>query len=150
MKMNKSLLDTDTLSEILKGKNASVIQKANDYLTHFEQYTISIITVIEIIKGFHKVEREEHIERFLSTISTVEILTLNLKGAELTGRIYADLEKTGKPIGCADPIIAAIALENDLVLTTGNWRHYQRIQALGYPLKLDNWKKDSVSHHQLS
>jgi len=49
------------------------------------------------------------------------------------------LEK--KPIGCADPIIAAIALENNLVLTTGNLRHYQRIEALGYSLKLDNWKQ---------
>jgi len=39
-------------------------------------------------------------------------------------------------------MIAAIALENDLVLTTGNLRHYQRIQALGYPLKLDNWKNE--------
>ncbi|HIE00449.1 MAG TPA: type II toxin-antitoxin system VapC family toxin [Thiotrichaceae bacterium] len=139
--MNKSLLDTDTLSEILKGKNAKVRQKADNYLAHFEQYTISIMTITEIIKGFHKVQREEHIERFLSTISTVEILTLNLESAELAGRIYADLEKTGKPIGCADPIIAAIALENDLVLTTGNLRHYQRIQALSYPLKLDNWKQ---------
>ena len=99
------------------------------------------MTVIEIIKGFHKAQCEEHIKRFLSTISTAEILTLNMENAELAGRIYADLEKTGKPIECADPIIAAIALENNLVLTTGNWRHYQRIQALGYPLRLDNWKQ---------
>lgn len=140
MKMNKSLLDTDTLSEIFKEKNAKVKQKANDYLAQFDQYTISIITVMEVIKGFHKVQREEHIQRFLSTISTAEILTLNMKNAELAGRIYADLEKTGKPIGCADPMIGAIALENDLVLTTGNLQHYEYIQDLGYPLKLDNWK----------
>jgi tRNA(fMet)-specific endonuclease VapC len=139
--MNKSLLDTDTLSEIIKGKNAKVRQKADDYLAKFDQYTISIITVIEVIKGFHKAQREEHIALFLSTISTAEILTLNMENAELAGRIYADLEKSGKPIGCADPIIAAIALENNLVLTTGNLRHYQRIQTLGYPLKLDNWKQ---------
>ncbi|EDN70791.1 PilT-like protein [Beggiatoa sp. PS] len=139
--MDKSLLDTDTLSEIIKGKNTLVRQRANDYLAKFDQYTISTITVIEIVKGFHKVQREDHIAQFLSAISNAEILTLNFKNAELTGRIYADLEKTGQPIGCADPMIAAIALENDLVLTTGNLRHYQRIQALGYPLKLDNWKK---------
>ncbi|HEX5732141.1 MAG TPA: hypothetical protein VF131_04830 [Blastocatellia bacterium] len=45
-----------------------------------------------------------------------------------------------KPIGWADPIIASIALQNDLTLVTGNTSHYQRIQALGYALKLDNWK----------
>jgi predicted nucleic acid-binding protein len=97
---------------------------------------------VEVIKGFHKVQREERIKQFLSAISNAEILTLNMENAELAGRIYADLERTGQPIGRADPMIAAIALENDLVLTTGNLRHYQRIQALDYPLKLDNWKNE--------
>jgi len=138
--MDESLLDTDTLSEMLKGKNVNVIQRANDYYAKFGQYTISTITVLEIIKGFHKVQREAHIERFLSAISNTELLTLNLENAELAGRIYADLERTGQTIGRADPMIAAIALENDLVLITGNVRHYQRIQKLGYSLKLDNWK----------
>ncbi len=138
--MDKSLLDTDTFSEILKGKNLNVTHQASHYYRKFTQYTISTITVLEIIKGFHKVQRESHIEQFLSTLSNTEILTLNLKSAELTGRIYADLERTGQPIGRADPMIAAIALENNLVLVTGNMRHYQRIQKLGYSLKLDNWK----------
>jgi tRNA(fMet)-specific endonuclease VapC len=140
--MDKSLLDTDTLSEIFKQKNAFVKQRANDYIKKFGQYTISTITVMEVIKGFHKVQREEHIKQFLSAISNAEILTLNMENAELAGRIYADLERAGQPIGRAAPMIAAIALENDLVLTTGNLRHYQRIQALGYPLKLDNWKNE--------
>lgn len=138
--MDESLLDTDTLSEMLKGKNVNVIQRANDYYAQLGQYTISTITVLEIIKGFHKVQREADIERFLSAISNTELLTLNLENAELAGRIYADLERTGQTIGRADPMIAAIALENNLVLITGNVRHYQRIQKLGYSLKLDNWK----------
>jgi tRNA(fMet)-specific endonuclease VapC len=128
------------LSEILKGKNLNIIRQANNYYQKWGQYTISTINVLEIIKGFHKVQRESHIEQFLSTLSNTEILTLNLKSAELAGRIYADLERTGQPIGRADPMIAAIALENNLVLVTGNLRHYQRIQKLGYSLKLDNWK----------
>jgi predicted nucleic acid-binding protein len=58
----------------------------------------------------------------------------------MAGRIYADLERIGQPIGRADPIIAAIALRYDLTLITGNVAHYQRIQTLGYGLKLDNWR----------
>ena len=46
----------------------------------------------------------------------------------------------GQPIGRADPMIAAIALRHDLVLVTGNLSHFQRIPALGYSLKLDNWR----------
>ncbi len=95
---------------------------------------------MEIVKGFHKVRSEEGICRFLREISSAEILTLNLRIAELAGRIYADLERKGQTIGRADPMIASIALENNLVLTTGNTDHYRRIQILNYPLKLDNWK----------
>jgi predicted nucleic acid-binding protein len=42
-------------------------------------------------------------------------------------------------IGRADPMIAAIALQCDFTRVTGNLSHYQRIQALGYSIKLDNW-----------
>ncbi|BAY77258.1 PilT-like protein [Nostoc linckia NIES-25] len=68
------------------------------------------------------------------------MLTLELSDAELAGRIYADLERTGQPIGLADAIIAAIAIQQNLTLVSGNRSHYQRIQALGYNLKLDNWR----------
>ena len=116
--MDKILLDTDIFSEILKQKHEKVVVIAEQYHSYFGFYTITTITVLEIIKGFHKVGRENHIARFLSAISGTEILTLNIKSAELAGRIYADLERTGQPIGRADPMIAAIALENNLVLST--------------------------------
>ncbi len=138
--MDKILLDTDIFSEILKQKHEKVVARAEQYHLYFGFYTITTITVLEIIKGFHKAGRENHIARFLSAISGTEILTLNIKSAELAGRIYADLERTGQPIGRVDPIIAAIALENNLALSTGNISHYQRIQSAGYDLILDNWK----------
>jgi len=60
--------------------------------------------------------------------------------AELAGRIAGDLDRTGQPIGRADPMIAAIALEKGLDLVTGNTAHYQRIQQLVYSLTLVNWR----------
>lgn len=77
------------------------------------RYTISTITVMEI---FHKVQRESAISRLLGTISEAEVLTLDVRRAELAGRIYADLELTGQPIGRADPMVAGIALRYDIVL----------------------------------
>ena len=38
-------------------------------------------------------------------------------------------------------MIAATAIEHALVLVTGNVEHFARIQSLGYPLALDNWRK---------
>ena len=63
--MNKSLLDTDTFSEILKRKNKKVIKKAIEYYKHFNSYTISTITVIEIIKGLQKLQNEKKYREFL-------------------------------------------------------------------------------------
>ena len=60
--------------------------------------------------------------------------------AELAGRIAGDLDRIGQPIGRADPMIAAIALTHGLELVTGNTAHYQRVQQLGYPLTLVNWR----------
>ena len=138
--MDKALLDTDIFSEVLKGVNTNVIAKAAAYHAVFGHYTISLITTLEIVKGYHKVKREDRIQKFLLALPFVELLALDLNAAETAGRIFGDLERTGQPIGWADPIIASIALRHDLTLITGNISHYQRIQALGYTLKMDNWK----------
>ncbi len=84
--------------------------------------------------------RPDRIAQFRSSIVGEEILTFQVTTADLAGHIFADLELTGQPIGRIDPMIAAVALENDLVLVTGNTAHYQRVQQLGYRLKLDNWR----------
>ncbi|MDB9454540.1 PIN domain-containing protein [Dolichospermum circinale CS-541/06] len=110
------------------------------YKTRFKNYTISVITVSEVIKGWRKLNRNDRIQEFLIDLLQMEILSLEQKSAELSGLIYADLEKTGQIIGLADVLIAAIAIENNLILVTGNTKHYQKIQSLGYPLQLDNWR----------
>jgi predicted nucleic acid-binding protein len=139
--MNKVIIDTDIFSEILKWKHTEVIENANTYLNNFDKYTISVITVLEIVKGLHKVKRETQIQQFLqATASFCEVITLKQDSAVLAGRIYAELESTGQSIGWADSTIAAIALEHELTLVTGNTKHYQRIVNLNYPLHLENWR----------
>ena len=138
--MIKSLLDTDIFSEILKGIDQTIVTKAVAYKAIWGRYTISAITVLKVIKGLHKVQREERIQQFLAGLTAVELLALDLESATLAGRIYADLERIGQPIGRADPMIAAIALHHDLTLITGNMSHYRRIESIGYPIKLENWR----------
>ena len=138
--MDKALLDTDIFSEILKGIDRLIAARATAYRVVFGRYTLSAISVMEIVKGFHKLQREDRIQQFLEGLGSAEVLTLDLRSSELAGRIYADLERTGQPIGRADPMIAAIALRHDLTLVTGNLAHFQRIQTLDYDLRLDNWR----------
>jgi tRNA(fMet)-specific endonuclease VapC len=136
----KAILDTDTLSEVLKAKDPKVADRASVYYAEQERYTLTTITVMEIVKGLNRKRREDAIERFLALLDESEVLTLNKVSAELTGRIYADLERTGRPIGVADVLIAAIAIHQGLPLVTGNTSDYARIQAAGYPLALENWR----------
>ncbi len=132
--MERTLLDTDIFSELLKRKHRHVAEVAQRYHHQFGRYTISTMTVLEIIKGFHKVDRKAAIQAFLENIAEADMLTLTTKSAELAGRIYAELERTGQPIGRADPIVAAIAIAENLLLATGNTKHYERIQQRGYAL----------------
>lgn len=139
-KVEKSLLDTDILSEIIKRANPQIVAKANTYLNQFEKYTISVITVMEIVEGLQKRQQAERLQQFLNILTSQEILSFDLESSVLAGKIYADLEISGKRIGYPDCMIAAIAISHNLNLVTGNLFHYQRIQDLGYSLKLNNWR----------
>ena len=45
------LLDTDNLSEIMRGRDSNIVQKAREYLKTHGQFRISIITRYEILRG---------------------------------------------------------------------------------------------------
>lgn len=79
-------------------------------------------------------------QNFLASVALEEVIPFDKVAAELAGRIAGDLGPTGQPIGTADPMIAAIALQHGLELVTGNTAHFRRIQQLGYPLILSNWR----------
>lgn len=138
--MTRSLLDTDILSEVQRQRNPIVVRRATAYHALYGQYTISIVTVIEVVMGHHQAGRPRLAEQFVQGLPALEVLHLDVESAALAGRILAGLRRAGRPIGWADPMIAAIALDHNLTLVTGNTAHYSHIQALGYPLRLDNWR----------
>jgi predicted nucleic acid-binding protein len=138
--VNKALLDTDILSEIFKGIDPTVARNATAYRAAFGRYTLSAVTVMEVVRGFQSKQATGRLQRFLTALASEEILPLDQPAAELAGRIAGDLDRAGQPIGRADPMIAAIALVHGLELVTGNTAHFQRIQQLGYPLNLVNWR----------
>jgi tRNA(fMet)-specific endonuclease VapC len=137
--VNKVLLDTDIFSKVLKRYSPEIVARSTAYLANFDRFTISVITVTEIIRGWHKQQREDRVLQFITGLSAVEVLVMDLDQYILAGRILADLERTGQPIGLADTMIAAIAVQQNITLITGNQSHYRRISALGYDLNLDRW-----------
>jgi tRNA(fMet)-specific endonuclease VapC len=139
--VNNALLDTDIYSEVLKAKNPTVALNAAAYRQQYGVYTLSVITVMEVVQGFHRVQNARRLLNFLNAVALEQVIVFDQPAAELAGRISADLERTGQSIGLADPMIAAVALQHGLELVTGNTAHFQRIQQLGYPLALANWRQ---------
>lgn len=127
------LLDTDTIIYLLKG-NQKVQENlrlhANDLLR------ISIITLMELYYGAHK---SRHIESNLAKVRTLEqtldIIPAGPEIATIFGMLKARLESGGNRLDDFDLIIAATALNHNLVLVTNNERHFQRIDGL----RSENW-----------
>jgi predicted nucleic acid-binding protein len=138
--LNKALLDTDILSEIGKAKDPIVANNAKTYHRSFGHYTLSTVSVMEIVRGFQRTQAAARLNAFLATLPHMEVLIFDQAAAEPAGRIAGELERLGRPIGTADTMIAATAIEQGLELVTGNTSHFQRIQQLGYPLTLTNWR----------
>jgi tRNA(fMet)-specific endonuclease VapC len=63
--VREALLDTDMLSEVIKGRDASVRDRARAYLTRYRQLTTSSLTLLEIAYGFARKGRSTELEAYL-------------------------------------------------------------------------------------
>jgi len=136
----KTLVDTDIWSEITRGKNAAVVARASTYLSQHGCFTLSSVTVFEVVRGFQKANRQNKIDEFDELLQDIEVLDLDRSAADLAGRIYGELDRRGTKIDLGDALIAGIALNHRLRVATGNTEHFSRVQGLGYPLGIEDWR----------
>lgn len=57
--MARVLLDTDILSEIIKKKDPAVVARATEYLAEERRFTVSVLSVMEVVYGFRDRRRFE-------------------------------------------------------------------------------------------
>jgi tRNA(fMet)-specific endonuclease VapC len=133
--MPLALLDTDTLSEIIKGRNASVSARAAQYLAQYGSFTFSLITRFEILRGLKAKTATAQLTAFEARCRVSSVLPITDAIIVQAADHYADLKRRGGLIGDADLIIAATAIIHGLVLVTTNTAHYRRIAGL----VLDRW-----------
>jgi tRNA(fMet)-specific endonuclease VapC len=136
----KTLVDTDIWSEITRAKNAAVAARASTYLSQHGRLTLSTVTVFEVVRGLQKANLQREIDQFDELLEDVEVLDLDRQSADIAGRIYGELDRRGTPIDLGDALIAGIALQHRLRLATGNTAHFSRVQTLGYPLLIEDWR----------
>lgn len=132
--MKPALVDTDILSEFLRG-TSSVVKNAEKYLQEYDAINFSIITYYEVLNGLLYKDARKQLQKFTDFAELNKILPLTISATKQAAEIYAELKKTGQPIGHTDCLIAGIALTNGLQLVTNNTDHFKRINGL----ELVNW-----------
>ena len=99
---------------------------------------ISSITLAELQYGIKKSAQPDKNQTALDQfLLPLEIVDFDTDAAIEYGKIRADLEKKGTPIGPLDTLIAAHVKVMGLILVTNNEKEFSRINGL----KVENWTK---------
>lgn len=129
-----ALLDTDILSAIMR-KNRLATERARSYLELYQQFTFSVITRYEVLRGLLAKGATKQLATFDQLCATSRVLpltdTIIVQGAS----IYAELYQRGELISDADILIAGTAITHGLAVVTNNEDHFRRIRNL----QIENW-----------
>lgn len=134
--MRGVLLDTNVLSELMRPQPSAVVLGWFAQQKDTEFYT-SAITQAELLLGVALLpdgQRRNAIVEAIEKMFDQDFAERCLPFDELAAHEYAALvaarNKIGMPISTEDAQIAAIALQNDLVLVTRNTKDFRQINGL--------------------
>jgi tRNA(fMet)-specific endonuclease VapC len=131
---SQGLLDTDILSAVMR-KDPSAIERARSYLEVYGQFTFSVITRYEILRGLFAKGATKQLSAFDQLCAASRVLPLTDPIIVQAAKIYADLHRRGELISDADILIAATAITHGLAVVTNNEAHFRRIR----DLQVVNW-----------
>lgn len=128
------MLDTNICIYAIKHKPEQVFKHLQEHDP--KDICISSITYGELVHG---VEKSKAIDKnrvaLALLLANIEIMNFDSLAAESYGKVRADLEKEGTPIGPLDTMIAGHAKALDYTVVTNNTKEFERVKGL----KLENW-----------
>ncbi len=128
------LLDTNICVYIIRGRQKSIVERFRQQA--LSDLLISSVTAAELYFGIEKSDLREHNLNILETfLLPIVVQPFDYAASMVYGRLRADLERRGTPIGPLDTLIAAHALSLGAVLVTNNTREFERVPEL----RLENW-----------
>lgn len=130
------LLDTCVISDFIKGEPGT---QARLKQTPPADIAVSVITVMELRYGLLlNPQRTQKVEPAISSfLASVNVLPFNAAEAEQAAAIRAILKTQGQPIGAYDVLIAATALQHNLLMVTANQREFERVPGL----QTETWRQ---------
>ncbi len=123
----KYMLDTNICIYAIKQKPEKVFRKLQKI--NPEDVCISSVTYAELMYGVEKSAAVEKNRVALSLLlANIEIKSFDVNAADEYGKIRADLEKKGTPIGPLDMMIAAHAKSLGVKIVTNNVSEFARVK----------------------
>jgi tRNA(fMet)-specific endonuclease VapC len=125
------LLDTNVCIAAINGRPPIVRDRVTEAADRGERILVSVITLFELWYGAEKSARVAfNAERLATFMAQFEPLPFEEEDSQIAGKIRADLERAGKPIGAYDLLIAGQAIRHAALLVTANVDEFSRIPEL--------------------
>jgi tRNA(fMet)-specific endonuclease VapC len=122
-------LDTDICIFALRGDYPSIVDAFRARKP--EQIRVPSIVAAELVLGAYKSQSPLTAHKAVDTfLAPFEIVSFDLRSAEVYARIRSELEPKGHGIGPNDLIIAATALAHQGTLVTHNTKEFSRVPGL--------------------
>jgi len=117
------LFDTDILIWVQRGNinAAAIINKS-------EKRYISIFTYMELLQGAQNKNQHSFVKNFLKDLSFIMLPLSENIGHRAA--IYIEEYSISSGLRAGDAIIAATAVENNLILSSSNVKHFKQIKDL--------------------
>lgn len=129
------LLDTNTCIQYLTRRNSPIVHRIA--ATPRQDIVLCDVVKAELYYGAYRGTRlESNLALYTEFFSEFVSLPFDGNAAAVYGRIRAELEALGTPIGPYDLQIAAIAVANNLILVTHNTREFSRVPGL----RFEDWE----------
>ena len=130
--MSELMLDTDISSYIIRRRPAAMLDK---FHKHADSLCVSVITAAELRFGAEKAGRAQLVDLVEAYLERVAIIDWTVGVCAHYARIRAALERSGKPIGNMDLLIASHAASMRATVITNNLKHFSMVPGL----KVEAW-----------
>jgi tRNA(fMet)-specific endonuclease VapC len=129
------LLDTNACIDFLTRRFPAVAERL--LAASPDDLCLSSVVVAELRYGADKSQRKaENHGKIDVLVGDIRCVDFDLAAAAVSGRIRAELERRGEPIGPYDLLIAAHALSLGLTVVTDNVDEFGRVKGLS----IENWR----------
>jgi tRNA(fMet)-specific endonuclease VapC len=131
------LLDTNIVSDLVRRPQGAVAERIRE--VGEANVCTSIIVAAELRYGAAKKGSPRLTAQLEAILAALTVLPLEVPADDVYGRLRAQLERAGQPIGGNDLLIAAQAVALGHVLVTDNEGEFGRIEAL----TCQNWLRQT-------